>query len=233
MRNVAVILVGVFGFSQCAYADVSDCGSLQNHYGPFDYRSATPSEKHLVERAHFTPAVEQLKSGKSSYLGADLSYTLSVYPNHSRALMAIAKLAMREKTDKPAYSTYSVRCWFDRAIRFRPEDPNVRMIYGMYLINNKKYKEALEHLEIAANEDKDNANLNYNIGLAYFELKQYEEALVFAHRAQALGFSLPGLKNKLARLGKWREPPPEKEIVESLPSVSEPTGSIDSVSGKQ
>jgi len=159
-----------------------------------------------VEFAHFTPAVEQLKAGKSSYLADDLSYTLRVFPNHPRALWSMTKLAMREKTEKPAHSQYSVHCWFDRAIRFRPEDPNVRMIYGVYLINKGKSREAVEHLEIAASYEKDNANLNYNIGLAYFDLKQYDQSLDFAHRAYSLGFPLPGLKNKLVRAGKWREP---------------------------
>ncbi len=206
MRYLMIFIGALLGYSPQVFADVADCGSLQNNYGPIDYRSATPSDKRLVEFAHFTPAVEQLKAGKSSYLADDLSYTLRVFPNHPRALWSMTKLAMREKTEKPAHSQYSVHCWFDRAIRFRPEDPNVRMIYGVYLINKGKSREAVEHLEIAASYEKDNANLNYNIGLAYFDLKQYDQSLDFAHRAYSLGFPLPGLKNKLVRAGKWREP---------------------------
>jgi len=207
--------------SSSSSAGEIDCGGLQNHYGPFDYRSATQSEKYLVERAHFTPAVEQLKSGKSSHLASDISYTLSVYPNHPRALLAISKLAQREKTDKPAYSIYSVHCWFDRAIRFRPDDPNVRMIYGVYLINKGKSREAVDHLEIAASYEKDNANLNYNIGLAYFDLKQYDQSLAYAHRAYSLGFPLPGLKNKLVRAGKWRESTIVVRESEPIPSTGD------------
>jgi hypothetical protein len=43
-------------------------------------------------------------------------------------------LAQKEKLDKPKGSGFSVDCWFDRAVRFRPEDPNVRMLYGIYLL---------------------------------------------------------------------------------------------------
>ena len=35
---------------------------------------------------------------------------------------------------------------------------------------------------------------------------QYDKALASAHRAYGAGFPLPGLKNKLKRAGKWREP---------------------------
>jgi len=217
----------LLGFSLQVLADVSDCGGLQNNFGPLDYRSASPSDKQLVERYHFTPRVEQLRGGQSGQLAADLSYTLRVFPNHPRALWAMSKLAAREKTEKPAYSQYSVRCWFDRAIRFRPEDPNVRMIYGVYLTKNGKNREALEQLEVAAAYEKDNANLNYNIGLVYFDLKQYDQALAFAHRAYALGFSLPGLKNKLVQAGKWRDPITVNSIARESPTAVAPTELIE------
>ena len=45
-----------------------------------------------------------------------------------------------------------------------------------------------------------------DLGLAYADLKQYDKALESAHRAYGAGFPLPGLKNKLKRAGKWREP---------------------------
>ena len=31
------------------------CGALENHFGPFDYRTASKKDKHLVESYHFTP----------------------------------------------------------------------------------------------------------------------------------------------------------------------------------
>jgi tetratricopeptide (TPR) repeat protein len=79
------------------------------------------------------------------------------------------------------------------------------MIYAVYLNKIGKLKEALEQLEVAEKADSDNANLNYNIGLVYFDLKNYEKALYFAHRAYELGFPLPGLRNKLQKAGKWSE----------------------------
>src|SRR5438128_12469438 len=92
-------------FSEMAVAQgYSDCGNpFQNAYGPYDYRTATDQQKHLVEitGAHFTTSVETLRSGNTGTLGGELDYTLRVFPNHTRALMAMVRLGQRDKTIKP------------------------------------------------------------------------------------------------------------------------------------
>lgn len=201
-------LLGAVMLALCppAFAGEADCGPLTNHYGPFDYNTATREERSMVDRVHFTPRVEQLKRGNTGTLGQDISYTLGVFPNHARALLAISNLALREKTTRPKDSAHSIDCWFDRAFRFRPEEANPRMIYGVYLLKLGRTKDAVDNLQKAAELAGDNANLNYNLGLAYFDLRDFDKALAYAHRAYSMGFQLPGLKNKLQRAGKWREP---------------------------
>jgi len=49
-----------------AFASEVDCGSLKNHFGPFDYRSASPEQRRLVEGTHFTPKVESLAGGNTT-----------------------------------------------------------------------------------------------------------------------------------------------------------------------
>ncbi|HWR81212.1 MAG TPA: hypothetical protein VN303_13555 [Pseudomonas sp.] len=184
------------------------CGSLQNHFGPFDYRSA-PAERRLVEDHHFTPKVESLSGGNTSITaGGDMNYTLNVFPNHHRALMALIKLSEKEKTDKPRSMTYTVACRFERAERFRPDDATVKMLHGIYLIRKGKTQAAADKLEEASALAGDDANITYNLGLAYFDLKQYDKALASAHAAYALGFPFPGLRDKLKRAGKWSDPMP-------------------------
>lgn len=188
-------------------AGEADCGPLQNHFGPFDYRSAPPEQRRLVEDFHFTPKVESLKGGNTSIsAGGDMNYTLKVFPNHHRALMAVIKLSEKEKVDRPRDMQYTVACWFDRAERFRPDDGMVKMLHGIYLIRKGKTQAAADKLEEANTLAGNNANINYNLGLAYFDLKQYDKALASAHAAQAQGFPLPGLRDKLKRAGKWSEP---------------------------
>ena len=184
----------------------SQCGSLENGYGPFDYRTAPADKKRLVEGAHFTPGVEFLRGGKtSSTPGGDISYTLRAFPNHARALMSMIKLAEREKTDKPYQSAYSVSCWLDRAERFKPDDAYVKAVYGIYLSRKGDKRKALEKLHEAQELGIPSPNIDYNIGLIYFDLGDYEKSLQSAHRAYAGGFNLPGLKEKLKRAGKWTE----------------------------
>jgi len=207
-----LIRTGLFALAATAFAapqvhaqQLGACGSLQNHFGPYDYRTAPLDRRKIVEDYHFTPQVEHLRKGQSSSsVGADLSYTLRAFPNHPRALNAMANLARREKTEKPKGSEFTLDCWFQRALAFAPDDPNVLGVYGVQLLRDDKPKEALKHLH-KAEAKAPNGNLYYNIGLAYFELKEYGKAREYARKAYAQGFNLPGLKEKLQRVGQWRE----------------------------
>ena len=188
-----------------AQDDHLGCGSLANHYGPFDYRTST--SRSIVENVHFTPKVESLRGGNTSITaGGDINYTLHVFPNHTRALMAVMRLAEQEKKDPPRDVDYTVECWFYRGEQFRPDDAMVLALHGSYLIRSGKAQQGAAKLEAALALAGDNANIHYNLGLAFFELKQYDKALESAHRAYALGFPLPGLRDKLKRAGKWQEP---------------------------
>ncbi len=207
-RNFSLtILVALIPFVCSAQDYNTACGSLTNHYGPFDYRTASAAGKRLVEGAHFTPKVESLAGGNTSITaGGDMNYTLRVFPNHHRALMAVIKLGEKEKKIRPRGMDYSVACWFDRAERFKPDDGMVKAIHGIYLIRSGKPSEAVKKLEEAIELAGDNPNILYNLGLAYCDLKLYDKALENAHRAYAAGFPLPGLRNKLKQAGKWQEP---------------------------
>ena len=66
--------------------------------------------------------------------------------------------------------------------------------------------EAVAQLEEAEKLIGENANIHYNMGLAYFDLGKFEASLRHAHRAYALGFPLEGLRNRLKRAGKWQAP---------------------------
>ena len=190
-------------------ANEISCGSLHNAYGPFDYRDATPDKKQLVEGAHFTGEVEQLVRGRTSATPVgDLDYTLRVFPNHPRALYSLMRWEQLKKTDYPKRAHWPIWCYFDRATRFQPKNAQVRMLYGMYLQKRGRNSEAMDQLAQAEKYADDNANVFYNIGLVYLDLNNPEKALEYAHRAYRLGFPLPGLRNRLERIGKWKPVPP-------------------------
>lgn len=188
------------------HAAYTYCGELL-WYGqkPYDYNNSDDRQYMLpkVEMAHFTPNVENLRHGNSGTLGGELNYTLMMFPNHHRALAAFGKLSLKEKKLKPVGSKYSVGCFFDRAIRFKPNDAMVRMVYGNYLQNAGKPDKAIEQLKIAVDLQPEDPAINYNIGLLYMQKKDYEQAKTHARKAYELGFPLPGLKNQLIKAGKW------------------------------
>ncbi len=183
------------------------CGELDpaGQYGPFDYSNAEHRKQYLgiVEAHHFTEKVEKLIEGESSSIGGDLNYTLMAFPNHYRALVAMTKLALREKTAHVERTSYAVECYFDRAIRFKASDGMVRMIYGNYLRKIRRPDDALEQYHVAVDLQPKNANIIYNLGLLYLETKDYEQATVYAKKAYKLDFPLPGLRNQLMKTGKW------------------------------
>ena len=82
----------------------------------------------------------------------------------------------------------------------------VKVLHGVFLLRSGSRTEAIAKLEQAAVLDSGDANIDYNLGLAYFDVGQYEKSLQSAHRAYAAGFPLPGLREKLKRAGKWRAP---------------------------
>lgn len=202
LRTALIVAVTAMPVAAQARELTGLCGALENAYGPFDYRTSPPDQRRLVENAHFTPAVETLRKGKTGAIGGDIDYTLRVFPNHPRALYAMTRLAERTGMSTPPGALYPVECYYDRAVRFQPDDARVRVLYGIFLIQRKLTSEARIQLERAEANAGDDNQVLYNLGLAYFELKDYKRAMEFADRAYAAGASLPGLRNKLQQVGK-------------------------------
>ncbi|MHB8947776.1 MAG: ABC transporter permease [Rhodoferax sp.] len=226
---ILLALLTVFFAPANAQEVPGGCGSLTQSWGPFDYRPDRyiPENTYrshrallgIVEQAHFTPEVEMLTRGKTSTTpGNDISYTLGVFPNHHRALMAMAALGDKEKTEKPYGARFPVDCYFRRAVAWRPDDNIVHMLYARYLAKAKRIDEAEQQLGIAASQAKDNPMTHNNLGLIYFDMKNYGQALVHAHKAYALGLGMPNLRQQLQSVGKWEEPGPQTAVVPAINS---------------
>jgi len=208
-----------FGCFLCAESVLAApaCGDLASSYGPFDYTNPKHIKENLpiVEQYHFTPEVEHLIRGKSSYIWSDLDYTLATFPNHHRALYAFVRYEIRERRKsqekKESYKPptaaggypASAECLLDRAIRWRPNDPTVRLIYGLYLHLSGDLQKALTAYKLSEQLQPNSADLQYNLGLLYFDMKQYALAKEHAKRAYQLGYPLPGLRKKLVSVGQW------------------------------
>ncbi|MBL4584174.1 MAG: hypothetical protein JKX83_06115 [Pseudomonadales bacterium] len=186
----------------------AECGTLANHYGPYNYANPDHRLKKLsvVEKAHFTRNVEQLVRGESGTIEGDLDYTLRAFPNHHRALAAISNLGRDNKRTNSDYKTgyFSVECYFARAIAHIPSDPVVYLLYGIYNdrlgLSDKAAKNYLKSIDLSDRS----AGAHYNVALLYFKLGQFEESLTHAKKAYQQGHPLPGLKRKLKKSGHWK-----------------------------
>jgi tetratricopeptide (TPR) repeat protein len=208
------LLIAAPAWSQ---ASAQGCGSLSNGFGPFDYRpdkykpgdNVPHAERlRLVHIAHFRPEMEALirgGQGEKSSVGPEFDYTLRAFPNHHRALLALIRLSEKQGTLQPRGMRYSVECWFERALRFAPDDTIARMIYVSFLVKQNRANDANAQLEVIERTTEDNPLTQYNIGMLYFELKNYEKALAQAHKAYAAGVVMPDLKTRLEGAGQWKE----------------------------
>ena len=123
------------------------------------------------------------------------------------ALSAISRYGEKEKSDFIRGATFTVECYFIRAVNFRPDDPTVRMLYAIYLKGQNRVPDAVKQLAYTETLEGLNGYTVFNLGLVYLDLGEHEAALRMAHRAMALGFTRPELKARLVAAGKWSDPP--------------------------
>ena len=183
--------------------------------GPNDYYDSSPTTRkylRLVEGAHLNEAIKALAKGKTSYsygtgksgtVYHDLDYTLRWFPNHPRGLHEMAQFLVNFRKSKNSYIPPGVtpKKYFDAAIRFRPGDAVVRFVYGIHLHKAGDLNAALEQYLLAEELGLNSAELHYNLGLLYLDLKNTEKALSRANKAYQMGYPLPGLRMRLEKLG--------------------------------
>jgi len=189
--------------------DVLDCGSLDNPYGPYDYTDAALRAEKLprVEKAHFDAGVRALKGHNRKVftwanLAGDLGYTLRVFPNHPIALYTMAQYHISGFNQKQPMQ-YTPECYFERAHRMSPADGSVWLVEGIYQARMDQNEDAENSYKQAIALMPNASEAHYNLGLLYVEMGEYELAREQAERAYELGYPMPGLKAKLARLGEW------------------------------
>lgn len=195
-------------------------------FGPFDYYDLknTPRDAlSLVERAHFGPkTLNEARRGDWCFYWGDLDYTLRAFPNHPRALVAMADfLTTHERpcdrhhkaNPSPIDLAYEIEhgswkdldpdYYFQTGIKFRPQYAATRILYGQYLQRVGRLDDALKEFAGAEKVQPDSADAHYYLGLAYFQKGDKDKALMHAKRAYALGQKQLQLQEKLIAAGLW------------------------------
>lgn len=208
-----LLMLPATGSAQLDRAFVEPCRRTESFplpatRGPFDYRNQRQALQ-MVESNHFTPPVESLLRGKTGPLAQDLSFVLHAFPNHHRALVSVMRYAEREKQPQPGGLDYTVDCYLQRALVFRPDDNVARMLYADWLSRTQRPQEAKQQLDYVRSIAGDNPLTHYNLGLLYFQIGRYDEALTQAHRAIAMGVPMTELRDRLSAKGQWKDAPAE------------------------
>lgn len=203
------------------HAGEHDCGPIRNYLGPFDYQdpqSRVPTGADpmglvkRVENVHFQDEMKALNVKRFGVdrLAGEFAYTLRMFPNHPEALYAMSKLEKLAGGKLPQTSVSGINpftpkisayCFFDRAIRFKPEDPHVHYMHAIHLHDRKKLSEARKAYAEAERLGIEGPNFYYNYGLLLTDLKDWETARSYAQKAYAGGFVLEGLRRKLVQAG--------------------------------
>ncbi|UXH80153.1 hypothetical protein [Roseateles amylovorans] len=213
LRALTLSIAGL-AVAGAGVAQSNACGSLQNNYGPHDYRdwkdlpqidpvTNEMSPLQLVEGAHFIDSCEALVRCKRGAIGADLDYTLRAFPNHHRALVSMMNYGELTKRAKPPDARYTVDCYFQRALLWRPKDTIARLIYVTYLNNNKRQADAKRQLEEASRQVGDSAFTIYNVGMVALDLNEIDMAVDAARRSYGAGMRHPALKQRLQAINRW------------------------------
>ena len=152
---------------------------------------------HNVEKFHLKQGDEKIRENRYGPALADFDFILRYFPNHPQALMRTSEICI--KIDKISLG----KEYFDKAVAIAPRRAPTYVLYGIYLHKIGEFGKAVEKYSKALEILPDSAEIHYNMGLAYLEANKLELAKEQADKAYALGFPLPGLKNKLVRKGAW------------------------------
>lgn len=198
-------------------------GGDQGH-GPFDYFDINdPSDKLWQEGRLWEIDKVHYGKGKSSLAekplnginlrqaASEFNYTLRAIPNHPYALYSTIDLemAVREYVQKlqiPRLSFGDIvppECYLQRALVFRPKQAHVPLLFGLYLHKLGLREQALRYYKQSVELEPKNAETHYNMGLLYFDMRDYNNAKIHARQAYQFGYPLPGLRKKLAGVGQW------------------------------
>jgi tetratricopeptide (TPR) repeat protein len=189
------------------------------------YAPRNPEQKRTltnVEQFHMAPARVGISNKQYGSALADLEFVLDYFSNHPQALVALSELCQAWRSPQ-CDRTAALR--FQTAIERNPEVAQSHVVQALHFHRNAKVEEAVKSYKRAIELAPDSLNAHYNIGLAYFDLKQYDLANLHAQKSYALGVTLTALRTRLEKVGKWNTnvtlPAAEPKSASELPPSPE------------
>jgi tetratricopeptide (TPR) repeat protein len=214
LRILSAVLVALAVRNSLASAQ--ECGPvpLPGAAGPYDYVDSKFAWNLTdVTENHWVHVQRALAEREVHYALRELNWILIRWPNHYPALFELGRIEQlypgvvfdpsKFSNQDALFFPPTPECYFDRAFRYRPKDPTLRMLFGLYYHKSKRLQDALTQYQKAEAMDPEASEIQYNLGLVYFDLKDYEPSIQHAQKAYKLGYPLAGLRKKLTAAGKW------------------------------
>lgn len=136
------------------------------------------------------------------YANTEISYTFERIPETSPIYptvavnMARARMEVGQRDEAIAV--------VEHAAQVRPQDPRAYIGLAVLYRDMKRLDLARDALVKGdAAVEGSSAEIQYTLGLVYFELDDKEQALQYARKAYEKDYPLPGLQQKLKRAGYW------------------------------
>jgi Flp pilus assembly protein TadD len=207
-RGLAVLLASLLVSSITSAEGVGalSCRSLESLGKVYDYNDdgkEAVEKIAIVEANHFNSQVRTLQKGQTNvFLASDIAFVLYAIPNHYEALSAMGRWQILNGYKGEAVQRIEpADCYYRRAQEFRPTDPVLRIVYGVYLHRAKRWQEAKSEYLRAQELGGESAELFYNMGLLWLDMGDVTQAKDYADMAYSMGYPLPGLRNKLRNAG--------------------------------
>jgi tetratricopeptide (TPR) repeat protein len=185
--------------------DNSNCGIVSGQlvggvdsYGYLDY--INPADQSHLAKANQNYFRLPDASDPNAY-PKNVTKPLRISPNHHQALYAMMNYYKGPRRDKHDEGKgYSMECYFKRANFHSPKDATVYMLHGMYYHWKSDWTNSEKQYLQASKLQPGDIQINYNLGLMYFEKGDYESAAKQARIAYDGGFPMEGLRRKLKKV---------------------------------
>lgn len=205
---------------------LEQCGGFTGIFGPFDFRTAHPEDRKVVETYHLQREMSIFLSGRvegthragTGPIAGGFVYVVRAIPNHPVGMMLLEQLARKLRSEQPQNIEWPLECMYVRAFMLVPDDPVVRAMYGIYLAYRDRRDEAVYNLDLADRQLRGNGVIQYQMGLANLAIGRYEQAQLNAMAAVRGGFKVSGLREQLQKQKKWRDDLVLPPLVEEAPA---------------
>jgi tetratricopeptide (TPR) repeat protein len=179
--------------------------AVQAQQGNRDYYHANESREdgqllRNVEAYHVGPAVDRMKTHNFPSALQDIQFILDFFPNHPTGLAMLSDLCDAQWRSPQC----DIDARFQAAIDRNNTAPQTFLLYGLHLQRRNQLPQAIESYKKSIALNPRSANAHYNLALAYFDQKQFDQANREAQISYALGIPLPGLRDKLTRAKVWK-----------------------------